>query len=86
MNKTSSKHQRVWAELSLDKEQCKLQCGKEPKPLKEKFLSDLVRDETKFKREVGIYGEPMEELIPIQVHLTDPIKTTRIRAMLPRDT
>lgn len=42
-------------------------------------------DETKFEREGGMRGEPVEELILIQVHPMDPAKTTKLGAMLPED-
>lgn len=53
--------------------------------LEEKLLQGLVWDATKFDCEGGIREEPMEELISIQVHLIDPAKSTRIRAMVLRD-
>lgn len=53
--------------------------------LKEKFLPSFVWDEIKFEREGGIHGEPVEELILIQVHRMDPTKTIRIGTIFPKD-
>lgn len=58
---------------------------REQKPPEEKLLLGLVWDETKFQREGGTKGEPMEELIPVQVYPTNPTKGIRIEALLPKD-
>lgn len=42
-------------------------------------------DETKFECEGGIYGEPIDEPILIQVHLMDLAKTIKTGAMLFED-
>lgn len=43
-------------------------------------------DETKFENDEVTWGEFVEELILIQVHLTNPTKTTKVGALLSKDT
>lgn len=54
--------------------------------LEEKLLLGFVWDETKFGLDRVIWGEPMEEVIPVQVHLIDPTKTTMVRTLYLKDT
>lgn len=53
--------------------------------LEEKLILGLVQDETRFKHDVGIWGEPVKELILVQVHLTNPTRTTKLGALLSDD-
>lgn len=42
-------------------------------------------DETRFQRDGVILGTSVKELFLIQVHLTDPTKTTKLGALYPED-
>lgn len=48
------------------------------------MLWSFVWDETKFERDGAIWREPVEKLIPVQVHPTNLTKTTKVGALLPK--
>lgn len=56
--------------------------AREYKPLQEKLLSRLVWDESKLEHDRATRGELVEELFTVQTYLTNPTKTTKMRALL----
>lgn len=53
-----------------------------PRQSTEGFPLCLEQEELEAKREGGIKGEPTKELIPVQMHQTNPTKTIRVGALL----
>lgn len=52
----------------------KWQCGQGLEPLKEKLLLGLIWDKSELGHKQELQREPVEELVPVQVHLTNPTK------------
>lgn len=85
LNEVPRGHQRARPELGAGEQLHKRRRGQGLKLLEEKLLPGLIWDESELRRKDKIQGELMEELISMQVHPTNPARTTQIGVILPKE-